>query len=390
MLKYEEKFIKFCEKHYLLISFIILTLLSLLIRLFMLDFESGDYLAFLEHWFDHLKNNGGLFALRDYPGDYNAPYMIIMALLTYIPFNKLYLIKSVSIFFDFLLAFSSSLLVKELVVDKKKKNFVLLITYSIVLMLPTVVMNSAMWGQCDSIYATFVILSLLFLIKERYIPSFIMLGFSFSFKLQFIFILPLYVIIYVVKKNFSILHFLLIPYVNIIMCLPAVIFGNSFVKCMTVYFNQVSTYKDSLVLNFPNIYNLIGGNVEIFYSVGVIFALFICILSLIYIIYKKIKFNNEKIMNLGLWFIVIMTFILPGMHERYMFCGEIIAVIYYIVYRKNLLLLIFIILSSIITYSSYLNGLSFSYMQLMSIIYTIIIFYFTKCTLNVLNDKGVK
>ena len=390
MLKYEEKFIKFCEKHYLLISFIILTLLSLLIRLFMLDFESGDYLAFLEHWFDYLKNNGGLFALRDYPGDYNAPYMIIMALLTYIPFNKLYLIKSVSIFFDFLLAFSSSLLVKELVVDKKKKNFVLLITYSIVLMLPTVVMNSAMWGQCDSIYATFVILSLLFLIKERYIPSFIMLGFSFSFKLQFIFILPLYVIIYVVKKNFSILHFLLIPYVNIIMCLPAVIFGNSFVKCMTVYFNQVSTYKDSLVLNFPNIYNLIGGNVEIFYSVGVIFALFICILSLIYIIYKKIKFNNEKILNLGLWFIVIMTFILPGMHERYMFCGEIIAVIYYIVYRKNLLLLIFIILSSIITYSSYLNGLSFSYMQLMSIIYTIIIFYFTKCTLNVLNDKGVK
>lgn len=390
MLKYEKKFINFCEKHYLLISFIIITLLSLLIRLFMLDFESRDYLIFLEGWFDYLKSNGGLFALSDYPGDYNAPYMIIMALLTYIPFNKLYLIKSVSIFFDFLLAFSSSLLVKELVADKKKKEFCFLITYSIVLMLPTVVMNSAMWGQCDSIYTTFVILSLLFLIKERYISSFIMLGFSFSFKLQFIFILPLYVIIYVVKKNFSIIHFLLIPYVNIVMCLPAVIFGNSFVKCMTVYFDQTSTYKDSLVLNFPNIYNLIEGNVEIFYSVGVIFALFICILSLIYIIYKKIKFNNEKILNLGLWFIVVMTFILPGMHERYMFCGEIIAVIYYIVYRKNLLLLIFIILSSIITYSSYLNGLSFGYMQLMSIIYTVIIVYFTKCTLNVLNDKYVK
>lgn len=387
MLKFEKKIVKFCEQNYLTIAFIFINILAVTIRYFMRGFESGDYITFLEPWFDYLKNNGGIFALKNYPGDYNAPYMTIMSILTYIPFNKLYLIKFVSILFDFLLAFSSALLVKELIKDYKKQQFYFLITYSIIIMLPTVVMNGAMWGQCDSIYTFFVILSLYFLIKEKYFLSFIMLGLSFSFKLQFIFILPLYVIIYVVKKKFSFIYFLLIPLVNIIMCLPAIICGNSLLKCMSVYINQTSTYKNNLVMNFPNIYNLILNNPEIYYKAGVIFAFFICVITLLYVLYKKIEFNNEKIMTLALWFIVVMTFVLPGMHERYMFCGEIIAVLLYIVYRKNLPLVIFVVISPIITYSKYLNGLTIDHMQLLSIIYTVIIIYFTKNTFSCLCFK---
>lgn len=387
MLKYEKRFVDFCEKNYLLIAFVLITVLSLGIRFFMKDFESGDYLFFLEGWFDYLKDNRGILALKNYPGDYNAPYMTILALLTYIPINKLYLIKGVSVIFDFALAISSGLLVKELTKDKDKGNILFLITYSIVLMLPTVMMNSALWAQCDAIYTTFVILSLFFLVREKYTASFIMLGLAFSFKLQFVFILPLYIILYISKKKYSILHFLLIPLTNLAMCLPAIVCGNSIVKCMKVYFNQTSTYKENLVMNFPNIYNLISGNVEVFYKVGVLFTLLVCILSLVYVIYKKIIWNDEKILTLGLWFIVILTFVLPGMHERYMFCGEILAVIYYILYRKNLPLIVFINLSSVITYSTVLNGLSFDYTLMMTIIYTIIIVYFTKYTLKFLESK---
>lgn len=386
MLKKEKKLMEFCEKHYLMIAFLLITVLSLAMRYFMRGFESGDYIDFLETWFDYLKEGGGLKALRDYPGDYNASYMTIMALLTYLPINKLYLIKGVSILFDFALAFSSGLLAREIVTDKKKKDILFFITYAVILMLPSVMMNSALWAQCDSIYTTFVILALLFLIKEKYVLSFIMLGLAFSFKLQFIFILPLFIILYVTKKKYSILHFFIIPLTNLVMCIPAILCGNSIIKCMSVYFKQTSTYNKHLVLNFPNIYNLINGYSEIFYKVGSIFAILICILSLVYVLYKKVKWNNEKIITLGLWFIVILTFVLPGMHERYMYCGEVLAVIYYICYRKNLPLIIFLILSPVVTYSGFLHGLSFNYLPLFSIIYTILIVYYTKYTLSFLES----
>lgn len=384
MFKWEKNIISFLEKYYLEIGLLIVTFLSLYIRFISRNFESPDYTVFLSPWFDYLKNNGGLKALATYPGDYNAPYVTIMALLTYIPINKLYLIKGVSVIFDFALAISSAYLVSYLVKKDKKLYFAL--TYTAVLFLPEVILNSGIWAQCDAGYATFIILALLFMLKEKYIKSFIFLGISFALKLQFIFIFPLFVILYISKKQFSFLHFMIIPIVNFILCLPAILFGKPISEVLMVYINQTGTYSDRLVLNFPNIYNLLQGEVKIFYKVGTICTLLACALMLAYVIYKKVKWNNEKILTLGLWSIVITTFILPGMHERYLYVGAILSVICYILYRKNLSLTLFIIISSIITYTSFLFTGNYDYLPYLSAIYLIIIVIFTKNTLKLLES----
>lgn len=244
-----------------------------------------------------------------------------------------------------------------------------------------------MWGQCDSIYASFVLLSLYFLIKEKYIKSFIMLGIALSFKLQAIFILPIYIVLYVCKKKYSILHFLILPLTNIILCLPTLIIGNSLKNIMSVYFKQTTAYASCLVIKFPNIWNLFPAEPGVFYFVGKMLFLILCGLMLFFIILNKVKFNKEKILLLGLWFIVIATFILPGMHERYLYVGEILSVIYYIVYKKNGYLAIFLNLCSLITYSIYLNGFEFNYMDVLSIINLIVIFIFTSKTLKDLKEN---
>lgn len=395
MFKFEEKVINFCKKNYIILFVILITFLAFFVRFKMLDFASYDYNNFLKPWFDDLKSNGGLKGLATYKGDYNAPYMTILALLTYLPINSLYSIKFVSIVFDFLLAISSGLLVKELVKQNKKIYFVL--TYAILLFVPSVLLNGAYWCQCDSIYTTFIVLSLLFLVKEKYIPSFIMLGLSLSFKLQFIFILPLYLILYVVKKKFSILNFLIIPIVDIVLCLPAIIYGKPILDCLTVYFKQTATYSKSLVLNFPNIYQIFTGNVDIFYTLGEVITIFVCALTLMYILYKKIKFNSEKILLLGIWFITTLTFLLPGMHERYLFVGEVLSILYFIVYRKNGFFMLFVNLCPMITYSIFLGGLNFQYMQLLSIGFLILLYFYTKIVfktligskINEVQNKGV-
>ncbi len=385
MFEYEKKIIKYLEKHYIELMFIFITLISVLIRLLMRNFESKDFRIFLSPWFDYLKMNGGLKALANYPGDYNAPYVTIMALLTYIPVNKLYLIKAVSIVFDYGLAISCAELVKFLV-PKSKKKILYLLTYSVIILLPEVMLNSALWAQCDSGYTMFVVLALLFLLKKDYTKSFIFLGLSFSLKLQFIFILPLFVILYVCEKKFSILHFFIIPAVDIITCIPAIIFGTPIKKILTVYFSQTGTYSNYLSLNIPNIYNIIPGNTSMFYKIGVLITLVALASMLVYVIYKKIKWNNEKILLLGLWSIIITTFLLPGMHERYLYMGEILAVIYYILYKKNLPMTIFLITSAVMTYSVYLFKAP-DYLNILSVIFLLLIIYFTKNTLKELSQR---
>mgnify|MGYP004643799041 FL=1 len=145
------------------------------------------------------------------------------------------------------------------------------------------------------------------------------------------FILPLYVVLYVVKKKYSILHFLLILLANMVMCIPALIAGKPLKELLLVYFNQTSEYT-SPVLNFSNFYNYLPLNNN---KVGMILAVFICAMMLFYIIYKKVKFDNIKIITLGLWFILIMTFILSAMHERYAFAGKILLVLYFILTKEK-------------------------------------------------------
>lgn len=277
MFKVEEKLADFIKKHILLICVVLTTLAAMYVRYKMLNYESGDFIYFLKPWFEYLKTNGGLYALKSYPGDYNAPYMTLMALLTYLPFSGIKLIKGLSIIFDIVLAISGAAIVKELTKDKTK----VFVAYMILLLVPAVVLNSAMWGQCDSIYTSFVLLSILFLLKKKYIKSFVLLGLAFSFKLQFIFIIPLYILYYLSEKKFSILNFLIIPFVNCVLCLPAILFGKPIVETLLIYANQTSTYKDSLTLNFPNIYNFINVSkeqVDMMYKYGIVLTmiLFYC------------------------------------------------------------------------------------------------------------------
>ena len=387
MLKHEKKIINYCEKNYLLLGYIFVSIMALLVRFLVFHFESHDYVAFLAPWFDYMKNNGGLKALAFYPGNYNAPYMTIMALLTYLPIKSLYSIKIVSILFDFGLALSSAYLVKYLV--KKNKNQFFFITYAVILFLPEVLMNSGIWGQCDSGYTMFIVLALLYLLKEKYVISFIHLGIAFSLKLQFIFILPLFIVVYVVKKRYSILHFLIIPIVNFILCLPAIIIGKPIGDLLAIYFGQVNQYKEYMSLNFLNLYSLVDNNGKILYYVGIILTVIVCFLMLLYIIVKKVKLNDQKILNLGLWFIVIVTYLLPCMHERYLYMGGILAVIYYIVYKNNYLLMLSIIMCTILTYFHYLFGLNLTigYKAIFSVGYLIVITYYTKDLLYMLNQK---
>ncbi len=235
MHKIEQSILDFISKWKLSIFIIVITFLAIITRISLIDVQSNDFNQFLLPWFETLHENGGIYALKNPIGDYNIPYLTIMALLTYLPIQPLYSIKLISIIFDFIVAIVASLMVKKILENSKYKHLFSTLTYAIVLFLPTVILNGSAWAQCDSIYTSFVLICLYFLLDKKYILSFIAYGIAFSFKLQAIFILPFLFILYVVRKKFSILYFTIIPIVNIILSMPALLMGYPFKNLLLIY-----------------------------------------------------------------------------------------------------------------------------------------------------------
>ena len=66
------------------------------------------------------------------------------------------------------------------------------------------------------------------------------------------------------------------------------------------------------------------------------------------------------------------------MHDRYLFVGEILSIIYHIIYGKNGILVAIININAIITYSRFLLGYEIANPELIIIAYLLIILFFTK------------
>ena len=256
------------------------------------------------------------------------------------------------------------MIIYELLKNNKNKHLYALLTYSIIVVLPTVVLNSAAWAQCDSIYTAFVLISLLCILKEKYFKAFIFLGISFAFKLQSIFILPVYIFIYLSNRKFPIYYFLIIPIVNIVMCLPAIILGRSIISCLDIYINQTGNYIGYASMNFPNFYallidtigesNLIASPDIAFSNFGTLFTFSILAITAIYILYKEVKIDNKLLIELSLWSVLLCTFFLPSMHDRYLYMADIISIIYFILVRKKVYIPIGINFVSLYVYIEYL------------------------------------
>ncbi len=382
----EKNLVGWATKHITILAIIALSMVALGLRLQTLDHEAWDYHQFLGPWTEEMAEKGGVLSLGEYPGDYTPPYMVILALLTHLPFSTLHTIKIVSIIIDFALAVACAKLVVQ-ASKSEKKSFLFMITYGVVLFLPLVFLNSSVWGQCDNIYTLFVILSLLYMLKNKYFRSFLFLGIAFSFKLQFIFILPLYLILYFRKKDFSILYFLLLPLTLIVLSIPSLVQGMTLSHLFSIYGEQSKEFYTYLTLNFPSLYSLIKGkapSLAMYSTLGIWLAVGVCALLFFYCISKKIKMNEENIMNLGLLSIMLTTFFLPCMHERYLYMGEVLSVLVFIAFRKNLFVPLALQIISIWTYCNYLfgveiiSGQSTNMLPFLTIAYAIVIATYAK------------
>lgn len=306
---------------------------AFLVRALCLDYAGTDYTNFLTGWYAFFQQNGGFAAIAHAVGDYNVPYLYFMAFISYLPVPDLYLIKLFSIVFDVVLAWGCFRLVRA-VSGGGRGDLAPRIAFGAALFLPTVVLNGAYWGQCDVIYGALVVQALAAVLEGRNKTSVALMALAFSFKLQAIFVLPLWGVLWLAGKvKFRELWVFPLTYVLVI--IPAVLLGKPLSDTLLVYLNQMGEYP-RLVLNAPSIYQLVPYSIttvtdrgdpvwQVLSKAGTIAAALV-VLALLWLGWRLGKRLGRRTgLALAVVLAIAVPFLLPHMHERYFFLADVIT-----------------------------------------------------------------
>lgn len=377
MTKIEKKFFELIRENILTVVFAAVTLVGIFIHFCGLGFQSGDYLSFLKPWWTIIKS-AGIGGLSKQVGNYNIPYQIIIYIMTLFPWDSLIAYKSLSIVFDFALACGVMLITAQIT----KSKVLSLVSYALTICSLTVLFNSSFWGQCDSIYTAFIIFAIYFIFKDKTALSFVMLGFALAFKLQMIFIIPVFLFYYILEKKVSILHFLIIPAVDFALCLPVMLFGRNIVDIFTIYAEQTD-YGKQIQMNCPNLYALMCNGADatyyyLFKTLSIILSIGVLGFMLGMFIYKKVDLSDKKNFLLtAIWTVFTCIMFLSSMHERYSYLLDILLILYAVSYRKNIIPAIICNLISLRGYCSYLFKYDLVSNQHAAIVYFGVYLYIT-------------
>lgn len=342
-----------------ILLFFLFTVSAVLMRYALRNVVAGDYKMFFEPWVATLREAGGgirgLAAEFEYV-DYTTPYLFILSCISICPFlNTLLLMKIVSIFFDFVAAFA----VMAIVYDRKKSMTYGVIGYGIFLMAPTILTNGAMWAQCDIIFTSFILWSLYFLLKDKPVPAMAFYGVAFAFKLQTLFLAPLYVILWM-KGKVKLKHFLFLPLMYFIGIIPSLIAGKSLWELISVYFFQANGAMDIYALShkFPNIYQLIGTDTFLFEYADAGIWLTLGALMLLLYTFARLEYELDSVMllRMGMFLTMTVVFFLPHMHERYAILVDVLAIVYVFFDSKGFYVPVITLLCSFAGYTVYLAG----------------------------------
>ena len=332
---------------------------AFIVRVSFFNCASGDYNAFLSMWVQYFRDFGGFAGFRDSTAggaiNYNVPYLYFLAIFSYLPVNDLYLIKLLTLAFDVVLAYAVMKLTGVFTESKARK----LAAYLVTLLLPTVILNGSQWAQCDSIYASFLVLSLYHVLSGSPKRSMAEAAIALGFKLQAVFLLPVFLVMIFAKK-LRWRDVIVFPLTYLVLLVPAVVCGADFMTVLTFYFHSTGTIGDGLNYNSPSLFTLVSGNggedTHTWAAMGVAAAVFYMLALWAWCWRWRKNLTNEALLGLSILFVIGIPLLLPHMHDRYFFLSDVLTVIPAVLYLSYIPMAFFVSLASFLCYYWYLYG----------------------------------
>jgi len=312
--------------------------------------EWGDYIWFLQPWLQEYRGMTFIEGLSTKVGNYNHSYMYILNIIARIDFSELYLIKSVSVIFDLLLSY----FVMKIVSLKSESINMRILAFLLAFAIPTVVLNSSMWGQCDSIYAAFAIGSVYFGLSGRGKAAYAFMALAFSFKMQAVFLMPVFpVFIFMRKIKLQDCYVFFVTFLATL--LPAIIAGMPLDDVFLVYFRQVD-YFSRLNMNIANVWRFIDHvDYDSFVTAG-LYVTGLAVLGLMYFTFvnRARLVKNVDYIRLFYLFAIIMPYLLPKMHDRYYFLADVLSLLVFLFDKRRWYVPVVTVFCSFIAYAYFL------------------------------------
>ncbi len=334
-------------------------LLALLVRLPFLDMLSHDIIGSLGHWYDYIALNGGLYALGDRFADYTPAYLYLLTGMVYLredilpELSRVAAIKLPSIAADLVMAIAVYRLVRVFAHDKLTPA----LAFVIALLLPTVVINSAVWGQADSMYTACLVWSIYLLCMKRPAAAMIITGVGLALKPQTIFIAPLLLYL-LLRHRLYIWHLLIVPAIYAASMLPVILLGRPPLEELGTIVAQAGEYHQ-LSLGAPNLYLFAPPDLYHFgVVVGVIISVIAGLVIAVGFTLRAREPDPDDILAGALVCVMVMPFVLPMMHERYFFPADVLSLVVAFRWRKFMWLPVACQIISLSAYASVLQQLS--------------------------------
>ncbi len=301
----------------------VLYLLALAVRYPLLKHVTLDTHDYLLPWYDYIVNHGSYRALGQAFTNYSPPYTYLLVAVTYLPrwLPKLVAIKAISIIFDGVAAF----VMYKLVRLQYPAGPLPLLAFATVLFAPTIIVNGAYWGQCDIIYTTCLLASILFVCQERYLAAILLFALAFAFKAQAIFLTP-FILMVCLKRRIPWRYLLLVPLVYLLLALPCVLLGRSLLDVATIYGQQGDAFNQ-LSMNAPNVYLFIS---NYYYHqavpLGLAAALLVGLGLAVLPLRSRVTLDRRRVLQAAAVSVALMPFVLPKMHDRYFFAADLLSI----------------------------------------------------------------
>jgi Gpi18-like mannosyltransferase len=280
-------------------------------------------------WHDQLQQAGGWRGLGEAIGNYNAPYMYLLWFASVLPVPLLIGIKLVYAVFDLLLAFFTFRLV-----EMRRGRRAGIAAAFIVILLPTVVINASVWGQIDSIWASFAVGGVWMLARGRGWWGVVLCTLSLAFKPHGIFIFAL-VALLVLAGRLRARTLLAVPGVWLVLSLPALLLGRSPGELFTIYsLDRQARIIDELTDRAPSIFAFLEGTrrLDTARQLGYLLTAALVLGIFLVVIARRVRLDETRVVTLAALFAILIPFGLPGMHERYFYLADVltVALVFYV------------------------------------------------------------
>ncbi len=292
---------------------------GLALRYLAREHATTDAVDYLIPWYAFARDHGigGLGrAFTNYTPFYS--YLLLVAAQFDGLGQPLALVKAISAVFEF----GCAIVAAQIVWQATKAPWRASMAFCGVWLAPTVIFNGAVWGQADSIWTFFTLVSVSWFMQDR--NGVLPFAVAFAVKAQAVFLGP-FVLGMILRRKVHWAWLAAVPAVYVVLVIPVLVAGRPIASVFRVYIDQADTFH-RLTMNAANIWVFAGGAP---YAIGVAIGLVLAAaggLALSIFIARSRRERPDFILLAACASLMLMPYLLPKMHDRYFYAFELASI----------------------------------------------------------------